>query len=175
MSLFPKMCEPTMKDLLDHPVFEKMECAIAFQIDRIDIDHKAKKNMIRTFLKLYFSEFEESTRLYMNNHNASVNPISFITLFTQTLNDINKEALAKGIPDLFINRYDELCSAKTQAVYVSFENVLKSRFYSTTMDKITAMLDMLMSHLVFITLDAEKTLNDLNGRMEFVLKGSIFE
>lgn len=87
---------------MTHPVFNKIEYAIAFQIDRIDIAHKAKRNMIHAFLKLYFNEFKKAMTKYIETFNPEDNPITFIALYNRILNDINDEALGAGIPEIFV-------------------------------------------------------------------------
>lgn len=160
---------------LEHPLFQKIDCALAYQIDRIDIAHLAKRNMTHTFLKLYFNEFKEGITGFVDTFDDSIDTMSFIVLYKETLSKINKEALGLGIPEIFLNKYDEICKGKTEAVYISLENILRSHFYSQPDSKITAMMDILLSHLVYIILDAERTLNDLNGKMETALAGGIFD
>ena len=130
--------------------------------------------MIHTFLKLYFNEFNNAFTNYLQSEKTA-DPAAFISLYSATLQNINQEALGSGIPEIFVIRYGELCHFQLDSIYASLEGIASSRFYSRPDDKITAMLDILLCHLVFITLDAERTLNDLNGKMEAVLKGSIFD
>jgi hypothetical protein len=175
MSLFQKPATERCSALLEHPVFNKIDCAIAYQIDRIDIAHPAKCNMTHAYLKLYFKEFKKGITEFIESYEDANGPMNFIILYKETLTRINKEALGVGIPEIFLNRYDQLCKGQKESVYISLENILNSHFYSQAEDKIVAMLDILLSHLVFIILDAERTLNDLNGKMEVALAGSIFD
>ena len=172
LSFFKKRSDD--KKLTQHPLFQKIDFAMNFQIERINIANHAKRNMIHAFLKLYFSEFKKQINIFLNS-NKDNEPLRFIELFTHTLEKIDDEALCIAIPEIFIKKYNLLQQSHVESIYASLENIANSQFYHDNTDKISAMFDVLICHFVFITLDSEKTLNELNGRMEAALKGSIYE
>lgn len=162
------------KKLLSHPIFKKMEYWKSVQINRIEITNVAKRNMIRVFLRLYINQFQIilnqfiTTKMYKQ-------PEAIIPLYLEILNRIQQSSLLQCIPSIFLDKYNELEHDHSNSIYADIENIISSSFYKSYMDKSTAILDIFMYHFVFIILNSEKSLNQLNGEMENVLINTIFD
>ncbi len=163
-----------MKKLLSHPIFKKMEYWKKVQINHIEITNIAKRNMIRVFLKLYIKQFQIILNEFVTSEMYKI-PETIIPLYLDTLNKIEQLSSLQCIPSIFLDKYNELEKDHLNSIYSDIENIISSGFYKSYMDKSTAILDVFMYHFVFIILNSEKSLNQLNGQMESILVNSIFD
>jgi len=163
-----------MKKLLSHPIFKKMECWRRVQINHIEITNIAKRNMIRVFLKLYIKQFQIILNEFVISEMYKT-PETIVPLYLDTLNKIEQLSSLQCIPSMFLDKYNELEKDHLNSIYSDIENIISSGFYQSYMDKSTAILDVFMYHFVFIILNSEKSLNQLNGQMENILTNSIFD
>lgn len=161
------------KKLLSHPIFKKMEYWDNIQINRIEISHIAKRNMIRVFLKLYIKQFKVNLMDFIEN-DKYLEPESIIPIYLETISKIEKSAILKCVPQIFLDKYNTLESEHLDSIHTNIENIISSNFYDCYMDKSVAILDVFMYHFVFIILNSEKSLNELNGKMESSLENTIF-
>jgi len=162
------------KKLLSHPIFKKMEYWKCVQINHIEITNIPKRNMIRVFLKLYIKQFQTVLNEFIMDEMYKT-PETIIPLYLDTLSKIEQSSLLQCIPSIFLNKYNELEKDHLNSIYSDIENIMSSSFYQSYMDKSTAILDVFMYHFVFIILNSEKSLNQLNGQMETVLVNTIFD
>ncbi|MCK9198641.1 MAG: hypothetical protein M0P49_03470 [Bacilli bacterium] len=162
------------KKLLSHPIFKKMEYWKCVQINHIEITNIPKRNMIRVFLKLYIKQFQVILNEFIMDEMYKT-PETIIPLYLDTLNKIEQSSVLQCIPSIFLNKYNELEKDHLNSIYSDIENIMSSSFYKSYMDKSTVILDVFMYHFVFIILNSEKSLNQLNGQMEKVLINTIFD
>jgi len=162
------------KKLLSHPIFKKMEYWKCVQINHIQITNISKRNMIRVFLKLYIKQFQIILNEFIISEMYK-NPEIIISLYLNALKNIEQTSLLQCIPPVFLNKYNELEKDHLNSIYSDIENIISSSFYQTYMDKSTAILDIFMYHFVFIILNSERSLNQLNGHIEESLSNTIFD
>ncbi len=162
-----------IKKLLAHPIFKKIEYWDLVKINNIEINNIAKKNMIKVFLKLYLKQFKIIFIDFIDSGDY-MTPEKIIPIYLDALDKIEKSAILKCIPVIFLDKFNLLQRDHLGCIYNSIENIVTSNFYKNYTDKTTAILDVFMYHLVFIVLNSEKSLNELNGQMEKVLENSIF-
>lgn len=163
-----------MRKLYSHPIFQKLDYWIDIQIDCIRLSSKIKQNMIRVFLKLYFKEFRDMLRKYINSGDYK-NPEKMINIYVNVLHNVESKSTLNSIPNVFIEKYKLMEKDHLLSTYKNIENIIISNFYTDYFDKSVALLDIFMYHFVFIILSSEETLNQLNGQMERALEGTIFD
>jgi hypothetical protein len=162
------------KELLKHPFFQRIDYWIYFNIDRLELKSHIKANMVKVFLKNYFVTFSDYMYNFINDEKY-INPEELIGGYLEILNKIDSSSVSLGIPEIFLEKYRDIQSAYSKSIYVAIEDIISSYFYDNYMKKMTAILDLLMFNSIIINLTSEDVLNTMNGELETLLKGTIFD
>lgn len=162
------------KKLRSHMFFEKSSYWLTYQIDSIELPSHRKENMAKKFLSNYVIKFKEMLTAYINNGDFN-HPEELLNLYLKTMKYVNSSSLAIGIPQLFLDKYDEYQDAQTIAINEELKNIISSSFYRTNMDKIIAIFDVITYAFIYVILNAEESLTNMNGELEKALEGTIFD
>jgi hypothetical protein len=86
-----------------------------------------------------------------------------------------EEALNKGVPSIFLDKFRKWHEIHTTITFDAIRSVCDSKFYDSEYERTAAVLDILLFSFRLTIVDAEKSINELNGQLEQVLKGTIFD
>lgn len=162
------------KRLKKHIFFEKANYWVNYQIDNIKLPSKRKENMAKRFLGIYVTTFEDILNNYIDREDYE-HPSELIDLYLHGMNEVKMASLSIGIPELFLDKYDEYQDAQTSAIYEQMKIIVSSDFYETDIEKIITVFDAITYAFIYIILNAERTLRHMNGELDRALKGTIFD
>lgn len=171
MGFLKKSDKTTLKK---HLFFEKAEYWLDYQIDAIELPSKRKERMAKKFLSNYVTIFKDMLTDYIDRGDYT-QPEELITLYLKNMKDVRTSSISLGIPELFLNKYEEYQNAQTIAMHEQLKSIANSSFYKTDMDKIIAIFDTITYAFIYVILNAEETLIHMNGTLEKALEGSIFD
>jgi hypothetical protein len=161
--------------LEQHQFFSTLRYWITVEIDNIPVQSRVKKNVISKFLKIKFSTFDKNFSEFIKDETNFQNATKLENLMLNCINIYEQEALQKGVPMLFLEKFRKWNEKHTEITFTSIRSICESKFYSSTYEKTAAVLDILLFSFRLTIVDAEKTINELNGELERILKGTIFD
>lgn len=161
------------QELLSHPFFKKMNYWTDFQIQHLKIENTLKKNMVSLFFKISIKEFYDTLQEFLKQ-GSHVKVEEFPELFSTILDTIESKCIREGIPSMFITKFEETQRSHLQSIEDSIRYIVNSKIYFQDIDKINAILDVLLYYFIFVALITETIINEMNGSLEKLLKGSKF-
>ena len=171
MKLFKKSNKAILKK---HMFFEKSEYWLNYQIGSIELPSHRKEKMAKKFLSNYVTIFRDMLNDYINKGDYD-NPSELINLYLKGMNEVRSSSISLGIPELFLDKYEQYQNAQTVAIYEQLKSISYSSFYKTNMDKIIAIFDTITYAFIYVILNAEETLVNMNGTLEKALENGIFD
>lgn len=162
------------KRLKKHIFFEKVNYWINYQIDNIKLPSKRKENMAKKFLCIYVTTFEDLLNNYIDRGDYE-HPSELIDIYLRGMTEVKTAALSIGVPKLFLDKYEEYQDAQTSAIYEQMKIIVSSDFYESDIEKIITVFDAITYAFIYIILNAERTLRNMNGELERALAGTIFD
>lgn len=154
--------------------FEKSNYWLNYQIGRIELPSKRKERMAKKFLTNYVTIFRDLLIDFIDKGDYD-DPSVLIDLYLKGMNDLKTTSLSVGIPQIFLDKYDEYQNSQTLAMHEQLKSIVSSNFYKCNMDKIIAIFDVITYAFIYVILNAEETLTHMNGTLEHALEGSIFD
>ena len=171
MSILKKSDKARLKK---HMFFEKSNYWLNYQIGRIELPSKRKERMAKRFLTNYVTIFRDLLIDFIDKGDYD-DPSVLIDLYLKGMNDLKTTSLSVGIPQIFLDKYDEYQNSQTLAMHEQLKSIVSSNFYKCNMDKIIAIFDVITYAFIYVILNAEETLTHMNGTLEHALEGSIFD
>ena len=162
------------RKLKKHQFFLLMHYWINVEIDNLPITNELKKRVVIKFLKIKFSIFEKNFLNFIANINTTDDP-DLEKIFLDSIMECEETAIHKYIPELFIEKFRQWHSSHISITFEAIRSINESTFYDSSYEKVAATLDILLFTFRLTIVDAEKTINELNGELEKVLKGTIFD
>lgn len=163
------------KKLDKHQFFNSIEYWVNNDINNLPIINPLKKRVVCTFLRIKYLTFSKNLKEYINTVDIEEEIMDLETLIIDCLKEYEDKARNEGIPDIFINKFRVWNSPHTHILIDSVQSICTSKFYDSFEEKIVAVLDILTFSFRVTLIDAERTINDLNGELEKALKGTIFD
>lgn len=163
------------KKLDKHQFFNTIDYWVNIEINNLPIVNPLKKRVVCTFLKIKYSTFSKKIREFINNLTLEEENMDLETLIIDCLKEYEDNSRSAGIPDMFIDKFRIWNSSHTQILIDSVQSICASKFYDSFEEKIVAILDILTFSFRITLVDAERTINDLNGELEKTLRGTIFD
>lgn len=160
------------KKLEKHHFFTSISYWINIEINNLPIENLSKKKVICLFLKTKYNIFSKNIKRFINSTNNNCEEIENILI--KSFKECEDIARSEGIPDIFIDKFRVWDYEHTKILIDSIESIINSKFYSTFEEKIAAILDIMIFSFRLTLVDAEKTINELNGDLEKALEGTIF-
>jgi hypothetical protein len=158
-----------------HIFFVNTKKWLGVNIDRVEFPNsKKKERMIKAYLKNYISTFGRVLKEYVDKGQFN-NPPELLDIYLQTVKDIRNSSITIGIPEIFLDKYDELQKQQVISIDNQLSGIVNSSFYRTNMNKISAMFDAFNYAFAYVILNAEDTLKNINGELERALTGGIFD
>lgn len=130
--------------------------------------------MAKRFLTNYVTIFRDLLIDFIDKGDYD-DPSVLIDLYLKGMNDLKTTSLSVGIPEIFLDKYDEYQNSQTLAMHEQLKSIVSSNFYKCNMDKIIAIFDVITYAFIYVILNAEETLTHMNGTLEHALEGSIFD
>lgn len=160
--------------LKKHIFFEKSNYWLNYQIDHIELPSRRKEKMAKRFLTNYVTIFRDLLMGFIEKGEYD-DPSVLIGLYLKGMHELKTTSLSIGIPEIFLDKYDEYQNSQTLAMHEQLKSIVSSTFYKTDMDKIIAIFDVITYAFIYVILNAEETLTHMNGTLEHALEGSIFD
>lgn len=162
-------------ELKEHAIFREIDSWIKVKSGTMNIVSPSKKAMAEQYMKIYFSEALDVYKDMCTNYKELArSPHTIYKVLHRVVSNTNERAVAACIPSLFID--------KMQTRFFKHIDILSNSIvmadistYSTAFDQISSVLDM---SLLFIQMEAdtiEETINSMNGELERVLKGTVYD
>ena len=162
-------------ELKEHAIFREIDSWIKVKSGAMNIASPSKKAMAEQYMRIYFTEALTVYRdICMNYKELAKTPHTIYKVLHKIVSNTNDQAVAACIPSLFIE--------KMQTRFFKHIDILSNSIvmadistYSTAFDQISSVLDM---SLLFIQMEAdtiEETINSMNGELERVLKGTVYD
>jgi len=160
------------KKLERHHFFTTISYWINIEIDNLPIKNECKKKVICLFLKIKYNIFSKNIKKIIASESTNCQDLEDIII--ASFNECEVKARSEGIPDIFINKFRIWDHDHTKILIDSVDSIIRSNFYSTFEEKVAAILDLMIFSFRLTLVDAEKTINELNGELEKALEGTIF-
>ena len=162
--------------LKEHPIFRDIDICLTAQIDSLDIHSPNKKAMASTYLRVYFTEVMNFYNDLCDNYDNYANhPHTMYRNLHSVIGTTNTKAAMEYVPTLFLDkmsvRFYKHIDLLSQAIITSSIN----RSYSTEFEQTSSILDMSLLFLKMEIDTIESTINNMNGELEELLKGTVFD
>lgn len=168
--------KPQYTKLKEHQFFSLMAYWINMEIDNLPISHELKKKVVSKFLKIKFNVFQKNFLCYINSMDTSDSEaLDLEKIFINSISEYEEEAIRKFIHPIFVSKFHQWNTSHTQVAFEAIKSITESTFYPTPYEKMAATLDILVFAFRLTIVDAEKTINGLNGELEQILKGTVFD
>lgn len=153
-----------------HYFFAKMRYFITSVIpcihNNVDIP-KIKVSMLKMFLIIKFTTFMDGMEEWVN-HEDSVKLNECVKYITMLIDKYEKEAIASGIPKIFVESFAKEHEAYVTSTVQSIEQIMRCESY-TNVDKENSILDILLLTFTMTIYSAERTAKNMNGELESAL------
>jgi hypothetical protein len=168
--------DPTQSDLLTHDYFTKMKTYMTTRIPFLRIDGKERKACLIDFLLIKYRIFYEVTSAFCKSDAAADTADrgdKWVADFTEMLLDgvaaYEKEALDSGIPAIFLTCFNTHHSIRLTQCWDFMTSLAKSKYFPSNARRTEVMLDMLVVIFNATLIDAERTMDELNGELDEAL------
>ena len=163
-------------NLANHPVHKKIDYWLKFDISDLQIKNDFRRELVSDFLNIKFEVWKKHLNSLALIHN--IEKLSLEELENKILEDLeraveeyNNKCENYGIPLVFIKKFNDWHEPRVKDMYDWISHVCHSNFYINNKHKIGAIFDKYQDALNGTVVDAEITLQDINGDM----KGQIYK
>lgn len=160
--------------LKKHSFFYTIEHYMEIELYNLPIENPIKKRVVVSFMKIQFKTFYDEA-LNMANNLESIDLSDCQKKIFKCVSNAEDDAIKNGIPNVFIEKYRKWNSKNIDIMVDSVNQIVRSDFYPTKHNKMAAILDILQFSLRIMLVDAEDTINEMNGDLERALKGTVFD
>ena len=178
--VLPMVLNPTQSDLLTHDFFTKMKTYMTTRIPHIRIDGVERQACLIDFLMIKYRTFYEvitdfcKTDVATDVADRGDRWLAAIT--TVLLNGVaayEKEALEVGIPAIFLTCFNKHHSVRLTECWDLTASLAKSKYFPNNARRTEVALDMLVVIFNATLIDAERTMDELNGELDEALQGYV--
>ena len=162
--------------ILTHDYFTKMKTYMSTRIPFLRIDGKERKACLIDFLLIKYRIFYEVTAEFCLSDAAADTADrgdKWVADFTEMLLDgvaaYEKEALEAGIPAIFLTCFNTHHSIRLTQCWDFMTSLAKSKYFPSNARRTEVMLDMLVVIFNATLIDAERTMDELNGELDEAL------
>lgn len=165
-----------IQKLMDHPIFRDISSWSTIKIRALDIQCPSKREMASTYLAIYF---EEVQRFYGNVCAKYDQYTVYSNTLYQSLHSvigaINERAVTECIPELFLDKMNKRFLKHIDILSQTIATTMSKKAYSTEFEQVSSILDMSLLFLHMEVDTIEETINSMNGELEKVLQGTIYD
>lgn len=154
--------------LIKHSFFCSMDYWRKIGIDAIEIEEPARDLIFKDFLHIKFRVFDVGMREVVSNKEISkmrrIELKNYITnKITSAIKEYEQFAKDTGIPQVIIKKFSKWHSRSVSFVMDGIEDICMSSFYDNNVARLNGLLSLLLAAFHATIIDAERTLDDLNG------------
>ncbi len=158
-----------------HSFFTKCDYWLRLVIPSIRLTSGLKAKLAKDYLTLYVSVFRDGLLKYFERRDKICDAAPEMIkehqdLFLNLKKEVDDRCREKKLPSLFISKINAKNKNWDVMMFNDIEDMCQSDFYSTCDDKNAAILDSYVYYLRRLIMDAERTMKELNGELEAVLK-----
>jgi hypothetical protein len=170
--VLPMLLNPTQSDLLTHDYFTKMKTHMTTRIPFLKIEGKERQACLVDFLLIKYRTFYEvitefcKTDVATDTADRGDKWLAAIT--TVLLNGVaayEKEALEVGIPAIFLTCFNKHHSVRLTECWDLTTSLARSKYFPSNARRTEVALDMLVVIFNATLIDAERTMDELNGEL----------
>jgi hypothetical protein len=165
------------KILKNHYIFSQIEYWQNEMIPQTKFGDEGRNAIIHDFLEIILTNtiniLKDFIENKLNNNTQEEFHSCVIRILFQIKNESESIAIANGIPEKFIEKFNNWNSRTTIFTKGCIDNICRSRYYPTNKNRIYAILNILMSAYESTILDGENTLCSLNGELDGVVYKNI--
>lgn len=165
-----------MDALTEHPIFREIDSWVKVKSGAMNIKSPSKKAMAEKYLTIYFTESYNCFHNMCTNYvRVSESPHTIYKTLHKVVNSTNEQAIAACIPTLFVDKMNTRFFKHIDILSNTIVMANIGSSYSSEYERISSVLDMA---LLFIQMEAdsiEDTINNMNGELERVLKGTVYD
>jgi hypothetical protein len=159
--------------LNNHTFFYKMQHHINNTIPTLEIEEPLRQAIFRDFLLFKFSVLAKNLEKFIEDGNIDRIPSElFFTkmhkVFDDSITQSNQRSIDKGIPQVVLNKFQEWHKPIVEQFRMFLADVCRSTWYSNNTQKTVAVMDYLNVVLHFTLINAQKTIQSLNGELDGV-------
>lgn len=164
-------------DLLkEHPIFREIDSWINIKVRALDIQSPSKKAMAEAYLTIYFKEIRTFYFTLCENYESYISsPYKIYHNLHKIITTTNQLATAVYIPSLFIEKMNVRFFKHIDILTQSIVSSSQKGSYSTEFEQTASILDMSLLFLHMEVDTIEHTINMMNGELEKILKGTIYD
>jgi hypothetical protein len=96
-------------------------------------------------------------------------------LIIETINDVRKTAIAGGVPEIFLDKFNNYLYDQTKILDSTCKDLDRFEYYNNPLARATFRLDLEFMTIRNITAGVESEINEMNGELHAALEGSIFD
>lgn len=159
-----------LSQLIEHSFFSHIHYWRNIGIDAVEIKDKGRNMIFKDLLHIQFRLFEIAMRNSIS-HNE-VNTLTSLALkqhitreITHALTQCEMEARQMGIPDIVRNKFSKWNYRSILFLMNGIEGVFESVIYKNNTERLSALLSFVLAVFHATLLDAERTLQELNGEL----------
>jgi len=168
--------DPTQSDLLTHDFFTKMKTHMTTRIPFLRIDGKERQACLIDFLLIKYRTFYEVITDFCKSDIATDATdrgdrwlAAITTMLLNGVTAYEKEALDDGIPAIFLSCFNKHHSIRLTECWDLTASLARSKYFPSNARRTEVALDMLVVIFDATLIDAERTMDELNGELDEAL------
>ncbi len=168
--------EEFINTLMKHPIFSELREWTDYRTKILSIKDPIKRNMAKYYLGILFRELQNAVKKIVVDHDTYLDDsIALNNLLIDTINDVSKTALAGGVPEIFLDKFNHYLYTQTKILDSTYRDLDKFEYYNTNIARATVRLDLEFLTIRNITSEVESVIDDMNGELRSALEGSVFD
>lgn len=155
-----------------HPYFNKIDGIIDTKLPIISIGGPVRTEIFRNVLNIYFKTAQDNINTLLEKNITLDN---FLTENYKTANEIIKKSNSnmkeEGVPEVVIKKFNQWNQDRADYILTAISDIDSSNVFKTVIEKQYTVLSTYVNTSYFVLIDAERTLQSLNGD----LTGTIYK
>lgn len=165
-----------IRKLMDHPIFRDISSWVTIKVRALDIQCPSKREMASAYLSIYFEEMQRFYADLCSKYDEYT--VCSNTLYKSlhgVIGDVNERAVTVYIPTLFLDKMNKRFLKHIDILSQTITTTMSKKAYSTELEQVSSILDMSLLFLHMEVDTIEDTINSMNGELEKVLQGTIYD
>lgn len=149
---------------------------IAYMIDvsswKLDYPDKVTRSaMVRKFIRIKLKSVERNFKKLVDDviDGKDISSCDYNNTITKIVVEYEHEAREANIPITFINKFSSWHTPKIKQIREITEFITRSNVYDDVVEKTSAVLSIIIMVLHLTLMDADNTLNNMNGDLDNIL------
>lgn len=158
--------------LRSHIFFSEIAYMIDVSARKIDYPKDPVRSaMVRKFIRIKLKSVERNFKNLVDEiiDGKVINGCDFNNTLTKAIVEYERESIEANIPLTFINNFSSWHTPKIKQIRELNEFISRSNIYDDSVEKTSAVLSVILMVLHLTLLDADNTLNNMNGDLDNIL------